>query len=48
MRKSIDLVIDGVDEIDPNFNAIKGGGGAHFARVGSFASQRSYLDYGRK
>jgi ribose 5-phosphate isomerase A len=28
--KSIDLVIDGVDEIDPNFNAIKGGGGAHF------------------
>lgn len=24
----IDLVIDGVDEIDPEFNAIKGGGGA--------------------
>lgn len=24
----IDLGIDGVDEIDPNFNAIKGGGGA--------------------
>ncbi|MFC0875059.1 ribose-5-phosphate isomerase RpiA [Saccharicrinis sp. FJH2] len=27
---SIDLVIDGVDEIDPQFNAIKGGGGALF------------------
>ncbi len=26
--ESIDLVIDGVDEIDMNFNAIKGGGGA--------------------
>ncbi|MBH1940955.1 ribose-5-phosphate isomerase RpiA [Mobilitalea sibirica] len=28
--KEIDLVIDGVDEIDPDFNAIKGGGGALF------------------
>lgn len=27
---SIDLAIDGVDEIDPQFNAIKGGGGALF------------------
>lgn len=27
---SIDLAIDGVDEIDSNFNAIKGGGGALF------------------
>ncbi|HBQ43473.1 MAG TPA: ribose 5-phosphate isomerase A, partial [Lactobacillus acetotolerans] len=27
---SIDLAIDGVDEIDANFNAIKGGGGALF------------------
>lgn len=26
--EAIDLVIDGVDEIDPDFNAIKGGGGA--------------------
>src|SRR5690554_6899836 len=26
----IDLAIDGVDEIDENFNAIKGGGGALF------------------
>lgn len=26
----IDLAIDGVDEIDPEFNAIKGGGAAHF------------------
>ncbi|HZH71330.1 MAG TPA: ribose-5-phosphate isomerase RpiA [Mariniphaga sp.] len=26
----IDLLVDGVDEIDPNFNAIKGGGGALF------------------
>lgn len=28
--ESIDLAIDGVDEIDPDFNAIKGGGGALF------------------
>ncbi len=28
--KKIDLAIDGVDEIDSNFNAIKGGGGALF------------------
>jgi len=28
--EQIDLVIDGVDEIDPDFNAIKGGGGALF------------------
>lgn len=28
--KAIDLAIDGVDEIDPDFNAIKGGGGALF------------------
>lgn len=27
---AIDLVIDGVDEIDPDFNAMKGGGGALF------------------
>lgn len=27
---SIDLLVDGVDEIDGNFNAIKGGGGALF------------------
>ncbi len=27
---SIDLLVDGVDEIDRNFNAIKGGGGALF------------------
>lgn len=27
---SIDLLVDGVDEIDKNFNAIKGGGGALF------------------
>ncbi len=26
--KTIDLVVDGVDEINPDFNAIKGGGGA--------------------
>ncbi len=26
--REVDLVIDGVDEIDPEFNAIKGGGGA--------------------
>lgn len=25
----LDLVIDGADEVDPNFNLIKGGGGAH-------------------
>jgi len=28
--ENIDLTIDGVDEIDPDFNAIKGGGGALF------------------
>lgn len=28
--EGIDLAIDGVDEIDPDFNAIKGGGGALF------------------
>ena len=28
--RRIDLAIDGVDEIDPSFNAIKGGGGALF------------------
>ncbi|MGE4549667.1 MAG: ribose-5-phosphate isomerase RpiA [Intestinibacillus sp.] len=28
--ESLDLAIDGVDEIDPQFNAIKGGGGALF------------------
>jgi len=28
--ETIDLAIDGVDEIDPHFNAIKGGGGALF------------------
>lgn len=28
--EEIDLIIDGVDEIDPEFNAIKGGGGALF------------------
>lgn len=27
--EKIDLVIDGADEIDPDFNLIKGGGGAH-------------------
>ncbi|GAB6169566.1 hypothetical protein JCM1393_20260 [Clostridium carnis] len=28
--EKIDLCIDGVDEIDKDFNAIKGGGGALF------------------
>ena len=27
---TLDLCIDGVDEIDPEFNAVKGGGGALF------------------
>ena len=28
-HEKLDLVIDGADEVDPNFNLIKGGGGAH-------------------
>lgn len=28
-RSRLDITIDGADEIDPNFNMIKGGGGAH-------------------
>ncbi|MGL4742221.1 MAG: ribose 5-phosphate isomerase A [Sarcina sp.] len=37
----IDLAIDGVDELDSNFNAIKGGGGALFREkvVASFADE---------
>jgi ribose 5-phosphate isomerase A len=27
--EKLDLMIDGADEVDPNFNMIKGGGGAH-------------------
>jgi ribose 5-phosphate isomerase A len=29
VHEKLDLVIDGADEVDPNFNLIKGGGGAH-------------------
>lgn len=37
----IDLAIDGVDELDPDFNAIKGGGAAHFREkiVANLANQ---------
>lgn len=37
----IDLAIDGVDEIDPRFNAVKGGGGALYREkvVASLASE---------
>ena len=28
-QPGIDITIDGADEVDPNFNLIKGGGGAH-------------------
>jgi ribose 5-phosphate isomerase A len=28
-RRPLDLVLDGADEVDPNFNLIKGRGGAH-------------------
>lgn len=28
-REKLDLVLDGADEVDPNFNLIKGRGGAH-------------------
>jgi ribose 5-phosphate isomerase A len=29
VHDKLDLAIDGADEVDPNFNMIKGGGGAH-------------------
>jgi ribose 5-phosphate isomerase A len=29
VHEKLDLMIDGADEVDPNFNMIKGGGGAH-------------------
>jgi len=29
VHDKLDLTIDGADEVDPNFNMIKGGGGAH-------------------
>ena len=37
----IDITIDGADEIDPNFNLIKGGGGAHLReKIGAQATER--------
>ena len=40
--KSIDLTIDGVDEFDPSFNGIKGGGGALlFEKIVANASKRN-------
>ena len=32
LPRQIDLTIDGADEVDPELNLIKGGGGALFAR----------------
>ena len=42
----VDLAIDGVDEIDPQFNAIKGGGGALY-REKVVASKMCIRDRGR-
>ena len=39
----VDLAIDGVDEIDPQFNAIKGGGGALFRERSLHAAQVQHL-----
>jgi ribose 5-phosphate isomerase A len=40
----LDLVIDGADEIDPQFRAIKGGGGAHFReKIVATASHRTII-----
>lgn len=40
----LDLVIDGADEIDPKFRAIKGGGGAHFReKVVAACSRRTII-----
>jgi ribose 5-phosphate isomerase A len=40
----LDLVIDGADEIDPLFRAIKGGGGAHFReKIVATASRRTII-----
>ena len=44
----VDLAIDGVDEIDPQFNAIKGGGGALYReKVVASMAKGSHLDHGR-
>ncbi|MFT4022802.1 MAG: ribose-5-phosphate isomerase RpiA [Flavihumibacter sp.] len=40
---SIDLVIDGADEIDPGFHLIKGGGAAHLQEKMVAAAARSML-----
>ena len=38
---SLDLTIDGADELDPDLNLIKGGGGAHLReKVVAYASER--------
>lgn len=40
--RTIDLTIDGVDEVDPNFHGIKGGGGALFReKIVASASRRN-------
>ena len=40
----LDIVIDGADEIDPKFRAIKGGGGAHFReKIVASASRRTVI-----
>ncbi len=41
----IDLAVDGVDEIDPDFNAVKGGGGALFREkiIASLATELIWI-----
>jgi len=44
LPQSLDLTIDGADEIDPHFNVIKGGGGAHLReKVVAQASARMII-----
>ena len=40
----VDLAIDGVDEIDPQFNAIKGGGGGKAAMAQAGGKDASGID----
>jgi len=40
----VDLTLDGADEVDPNLDLIKGGGGAHFReKVVAHASEREVI-----
>ena len=41
---AIDVTVDGADEVDPNLDLIKGGGGAHLReKIVNFASKRNVI-----